>query len=840
MDPITPALKLTFLGTPQLSIGGEVLTGRLSGKPLALFIYLAVTGRPHARDVLADLLWSDLGNQQARNNLRYLLPDLRRVLGDYITITPQSISINHHSPYWLDVEMLRTALTPTDVSTPTLQAALDLYQGEFLAGFSVRNAPNFEAWLITQQEELHTLAVQGLYRLAQRYWQTQEYGAGLTATQRLLTLEPWHEAGHRLQMLLLVHTGQRAAALAQFALCQQTLATEFGVTPVDETVEIYKQIRNGCLPHWTNPADDAPTATTEPLLAPMTQAAPRSTPAIVPAMNHNLPHPLTPFIGRQQEIIGLHAKVLDPHCALVSLVGEGGVGKTRLALAVAYSILDSEAGQTENPKIGVEPSKIENRKFPDGIWFVPLADIPTAEDALDRIVIAIGEALDLSFVGKERLVHQLFNHLRHKKLLLILDNFEHLTTEAELVLEILRTAPGIKIMITSRQWLDLQAEHIWRLDGLTYPELDAARTLTEAELLRYESVALFVERAQRSWRDFQLNAANQHAIISICRLVQGLPLGIELAAAQIRRHTCAEIVDALQTSHAILATTQRDILLRHRSMQTVLDSSWQLLISEDAQVLAACSIFRGGFTLAAAAAVAGATPDHLARLVGHSLICQASNGRFELHELVRHYAAQRLTHWAALEKQTVAHYCTYYTDLLQSMETALANHSYAQKQVRLELENIRFAWALSMEEGRVDLLEQGLESLATFYQLNGLLGEALQTFQTAIACVCQTLLGTPASHHQRLLARMLIKTAEFQRDLGQVIASETLTSEAVDRDHPRINPGSSGMLTALGAPCGGAILPTADWIVQEIGSGIEDESLRQSFLDNVGSIVIES
>ena len=223
-------IKLFCLGAPQIHQLPAATPVHLTPKAMALFVYLAVTRRSHSRDLLANLLWSEMNNAQARTNLRYLLPELRAQLADYLLISPRNISFNPQQPYWLDVEQLQATFTaPAErANVEELQTALDLYHGEFLAGFSVRNAPVFEEWLVYERERIHAQVVQGCYDLAARYWAQAEYANALTTTRRLLNWEPWHEAGHRLQMQLLAATGRRAAALAQYALCHQILADELG------------------------------------------------------------------------------------------------------------------------------------------------------------------------------------------------------------------------------------------------------------------------------------------------------------------------------------------------------------------------------------------------------------------------------------------------------------------------------------------------------------------------------------------------------------------------------------------------------------------------------------
>jgi len=242
-------LRLTLLGSPQILIGDQPLTDFATNKAQALLFYLAVTAQPapHRRDTIATLLWGEMSDAQAKQNLRTVLPDLRRLVGDHLRIDRQTIAFDPTSPYWLDVEVLRRDLTPgrVPVDLATRQAAADLYQGEFLSGFYVNNAPAFEAWVLEQREQIHIPVVEALFALVNEYIERADYGAALSANRWLLVLEPWSEPTHRQQMLILVWTGERAAALAQYESCRRILATEFGVEPLAETTALYEQIRTG-------------------------------------------------------------------------------------------------------------------------------------------------------------------------------------------------------------------------------------------------------------------------------------------------------------------------------------------------------------------------------------------------------------------------------------------------------------------------------------------------------------------------------------------------------------------------------------------------------------------
>lgn len=807
------ALELTLFGSPRLKIGGQDITNKITGKALALFVYLAVTGQPQRRDVLADLLWSEYSNQEARNNLRYQLPDLRQVLGNYLLITTQTISFNSQSNYWLDVEVLRTSLDAEgqQFNAQSLQAALDLYQAEFLAGFAVRNAPVFEAWMARQREALHQSAVQGFYTLAELYQQQGDYRAALATTQRLLHWAPWHEAGYRLQMQLLVATGHRTAALVQYTRCRGNLADELGVEPEATTVALYEQIRRS---HADQSActKSASTERAHPQCEQPSTHVPAQAKSNVPLdlaselePLHNLPSQLTQFFGREREIADLSLQLHKEDARLITLVGEGGVGKTRLALAVAQALLeDADAPQalpvrrlsSSDVELTLQASpksKNQNQKFPDGIWFVPLGSITTAGELATQFPLAVAKAIGLQFSGQRPLLTQLFAYLQDKALLLLLDNAEHLLPElTDLLVELLQTSPRTTLLVTSRHLLNLQAEFVWPVIGLAVPVSSELTKLTPAAVERYSGIALFVERAKRAQRNFQMTAENQAEIIAICRFVEGLPLAIELAAALTKQYGCAELYKALQRDYRILSTSFADLSPRHRSIKAMLDYSWQFLTPEEAHTLAACSIFAGGFTREAALAVTGATPLMLTKFVDQSLL-QMRGGRFAMHKLMRQYAAEQLAQTSKQQAAAFMRHARYYIDLLQGLEAQFLIDVGAQAVVQRDLDNIRIAWRWSIEQCDLALLAKGTESLYYFYRLAGLYGEAIQLFEAAARPVGELVsVSAMDAEAVALLARLLYHTAEFYRRLDKVAIGERLAQEALKLGKRLANPTLQG------------------------------------------------
>jgi len=481
-------------------------------------------------------------------------------------------------------------------------------------------------------------------------------------------------------------------------------------------------------------------------------------------------------------------------------VGEGGIGKTRLALAVAqaildlrFEILDSEAVRTENPK-----SKIQNPKFPDGVWFVPLTGLALTDDLSERLAGAIATAMQLSLKGQATLGEQLFRHLQAKQSLLILDSFEHLLEGADFILDLLRNTTATKVLVTSRHILNFQAEYTWRVEGLSVPPQDRADALAPELLLRYDSVALFVERARRVMRGFALTAKNQQEVMRICQFVQGLPLGAELAAALTRHYTCAEIMQALEQNYAILTTAQRDIPPRHRSIQATLAYSWSFLSAEEARVATQCSLFRSGFTLEAAAQIMGADLALLTALEDHSLLRLArgdgNERRYEMHELVRQYAAQQLQSTPALVQQTEQRFCAYYTDFIRAREEALVQGKQAEEEIQAELNNLRRVWQWAVDHTDILALAKSTDGFLRFYYLKGMYQAGELAARSAITAIRRALQEDGAASPPRSLAqgytseqlayelvRSLLAQGRFCERLARLAEAEELTQEGIQR-----------------------------------------------------------
>lgn len=344
----------------------------------------------------------------------------------------------------------------------------------------------------------------------------------------------------------------------------------------------------------------------------MDESQPANATAFTAPLRHNMPAYHTLFVGRDQELRDLSALLRHAQTRLVTIAGPGGIGKTRLAVEVAQACVDA---------------------FPEGICFVPLASVQKAEE----VETAVARTMGLYLTATDNVRDRLQAYLQHKQLLLVMDNFEHLEGSAHVqwIAHILATTRYVKILATSRTSLNVGAEWVRHLAGIDFPQ-----SPDSDDVAGYSAIQLFADRVRRLRHDFSLadEAAN---VIQICRLVQGMPLALELAAAWVKALPCAQIVREIERNVDFLTTTFADVDPRHRSLRAVFDTSWQMLKPHERQVLQRLSVFRGGFGLAAAEQVADASPQLLSQLIDKSLLYHQAEGKYEMHELLRHYVTDQ-------------------------------------------------------------------------------------------------------------------------------------------------------------------------------------------------------
>jgi predicted ATPase/DNA-binding SARP family transcriptional activator/uncharacterized protein HemY len=691
-------LAIDVLGPLRVSIDGHPITALESVKVRALLAYLAVeSGHAHSRAALVGLLWPDFTESSARHNLRQALFNLREILSDataprpFLRITRDEIQFNRESDYALDIDSfnhysltrggdsLKSNEDPS-MHALNLEEMVKLYRGEFLQQLMVDDSAEFEDWLLVQRESLHQRVLDAHNYLANYYEQRADLINTRRHATRQLELDPWREEAHRQLMRVLAMDGQRTAALAQYETCKRVLAEELDVEPSVETRELYEQIKHGNLSKGSSGHPNQPDQTV-----------------------NLLPVQLTPFVGRAVELKELGEYLQNPECRCLTLLGPGGIGKTRLAVQAASNYVSC---------------------FAQGAAFVPLAPV----GSMVSVVPAIMNALDISFFDQSDPKVYLFSHFQDKQMLLVLDNVEQLLANAnqqdnfsDLVIEIMQSAPGLKLLITTREALNIQEEYIFDVQGLAYPETDELEKSDD-----FDAITLFVQRARRVSSTFTLTAENRSAIARICRLVGGMPLAIELAATWMRILSPDEIVEEIGDSLDFLSTSGRSLPERHRSMRVVFDHSWQMLSEEEQLVLGKLSVFRGGFQRQAAEQVAEATLSILSTLVNRTLIRRAAPGRYDLHELVRQYCATRLEADQNLKKATKERHYAYYLALVKTSEQELhgANQLECLERLELEHDNLRIAFEWALESGQSSQVEdegalQLASSLRWFWRMHG-------------------------------------------------------------------------------------------------------------------------
>jgi predicted ATPase/DNA-binding SARP family transcriptional activator len=694
---LLPRLNFHLLGPPQVSREGMTIPKLTSAKAQALLYYLAMTGRLQPRSVLASLLWSEQGETEARGNLRKAIQPLREHLADYLVLEGELMGFSSSQRYWVDAVEFATQLSAANTAGPAqLQAALALYHGDFLEGFYVREAAEFEAWMLTQRARLRELLLQGHAALAEQHASQGDLPQAIAAARRLLELEPWREEVHRQLMIWLAHSGQRSAALAQYELCRRALIEELDVEPAPATIELYERLCAAERELCAEPNSDRPLPTAPPLP--------------LPHRSPNLPAVTTPLVGREQELAALQQRLDEPYCRLLTLVGPGGIGKTRLALEVASR---------------------RRHLYADGVCFVNLQPVRSTGSSLP---IAIADALHIALSSGADPWQQVQGYLANKQFLLVLDNFEQLVEEATALAELL-AAPRVQLLVTSREVLNLQEEWLFWVEGIAHPAGAQLRTADEG--LGYEAVQLFGACAQRIQPTFAL-AANVTDVVRICQWTEGMPLAIELAAAWTKTLSCAEIAEELKRGLEILSSKLRNVPSHHRSMQAVFDHSWHHLREQEREVFAQLAVFRGGFTREAAEQVAGASRATLASLVDQSLLRVEPSGRYQIHELLRQYALEKAASAEILVAARQRH-SGYFAEFLARRADRLWNGDQVVTlaECTAEFDNIRAMWRWAVEHFQLQAIQATAHALYWIAQLQSRYLEIATAFESALERLAQ-------------------------------------------------------------------------------------------------------
>jgi len=653
-------LEIKSLGGLIFLVNGDNSTDIGSHKAQALIVYIAYENRPVNRNFLATFLWPESSQESASTSLRVALTALRKSFGDYLEITRDTVFFKPVAKWNFDLHELNTYL-----ASGQIEKALAVYHGDFLTGFQIMDSPPFEAWQRGIQTQVNRKVVDVLQDLVDIGISTGDISAGLSHVNRLLAIDPLNEGGYQRCMLLYSLNNDIPSALAQYRICVKVLRNELGVTPSTETQSIYQKIIKG------------------------------ETPVDLSSKKRkiHLPVQRTNFVGRKIELFQVNKLLRDRNCRLLTLTGPGGVGKSRLASESAKLILD---------------------EFPEGVYFISFDGFINGDLIVLKIAEALGFTID-SIATPLSPENQLINFLRKKHVLLVLDGFDQLVTHGKVLSKILENAPGVKIMITSREKMDLMGEWIFTLPGLPVPERE-----DHASLFVNDSIRLFVSRVDQLTPGFHPSSEEYLYIADICSYIEGNPLGIELAASWSEVLTIEEIKKEILEDVDFLAAGIQDLPRGHQSLRAVFNSSWDLLSEKQQETLSCLSVFQDAFNRQAAQFVAQADIMQLSELVNKSLVVAGDQGRFSLHSLIRQFAQEKLSKKVDKQLEVENRYSHYYEDLLNRCKDDLMESDMllARREIRQELTHVLAAMHWICLHGESASVLETLQVLLGFFAVH--------------------------------------------------------------------------------------------------------------------------
>ncbi|MCB0090092.1 MAG: hypothetical protein KDE54_19445 [Caldilineaceae bacterium] len=775
-------LQLNLLGDFRARIDGTEITEFQSNRARALLAYVALhADRPLRRELLASLLWdADVGDR-GLTNLRSTLRRVQNALQQKKN-SAQFLLINRHSIQFDAALLNNFYCSPGNESVVTeatearidalafaqlwaeiaahghnqiddcvycierLRRAAALYAGPLLAYLYI-DSPPFETWLLAERERLQRFAMRGLHLLADHYLKRRQFTKAEQYARRQIALEGWNEEAHVQLMNIFYMDGKRSTALAQYQACAIALSQELDVEPQPETNALFEAIVSSIPPEQARHLLSAAAAAALDHVPPM----------------HNLPPVEQALIGRAQERDRLLYHLGISHNRLVTLVGPGGIGKTRLALDVAHALVDS---------------------FAHGVWLVELHGVETSggedetEQAIAALVVETIGAPPADGLPKERLLA----HLWGRKALLLLDNFEHLTAGAGLIHDVLKQAPDVCIMVTSRQQIDLRSAHVVALSGLPVPpagEDIMSNAQHVDDMLSYAAVQLLVASIQRQWPNFALDFESMPLVVEICRYLGGLPLGLQLAAGNVLQVGLSSVLQSLQSNQYQGVAPWRDAPQRHQSLANVFSDSWQLLSAVEQDILARLAVFRAGFQLSAAVAVVGdalensiqaETQKVLNLLIKKSLLLMLQNGRYRLHEYIHQFASAKLAEIPVKQNAVAEAHATSYCEWINGQVPLLrsAKSVATLDQMSIDLANLNAAWRWSTEHGRFELLDQAMEGLFTFYLRRHRYYEGIALCEFTVQHLESNLAPTACV----LCAMLWVWQGRFSQIVGELAAAE--------------------------------------------------------------------
>ncbi|MFK7803368.1 MAG: BTAD domain-containing putative transcriptional regulator, partial [Anaerolineae bacterium] len=746
---------MNLLSEVKFWVDGKTIPSLRSRTATALLIYLAYNPQSFSRDFLATFFWPDKGQEHAAANLRSTLRLLRPKFQSNLTITRKEVTFNQTSPFTIDALELEKTLDNFLASSNTAQINPDLRQrlplllatdqAVFMPGFHLSNSPKFEHWLSGYRDRLQQKIEHTVQKMVRSSVRAGEYQTALASAKRLVELDPYNEALQRLLMEIQWRTGKKSEALRQYKTLAALLKSELDIVPSEETLLLHARIRS----HKSRPPS-------------------------------HLPPQTTPFIGRDTELLALFNQLMDPTCRLLTILGPGGIGKTRLLIALGEML----CGRFPGP-------------FPDGIFYIPLVQLSSANYLATALITGLGLAISGDASPQEELV----NHVKGKELAILLDNMEHLLTESaaadtgvQLIEALIHASPGLKIVVTSRTKISLTQEWVFGLDGLRLPpkswqwdieqESDETRPIELAQT--YPATDFFIKNGRRINTRFNLNLFELLIISDICHLLDGFPLGIEMASALLDHLTPAEIKEQIIFESSNLASPMRNTPDRHRSLWRVFAYSYQRLSMAEKASFCQLAIFNSRFDVGAAQTVAIASEAILDLLVNHSLLKviptdEGLTKRYEMHRLLRQFALEQLVIEHELKDALETRYIDYFIDFLDIRGEGLRQGGPTSlfTEVEAYIDDIRGVWQrlipilTDSANDRWIKAETALEALCNFYFAKGWIAEGLELVEKLASL----------DHGSTFSLRSALWQAEFEAGLGNYPTADSAFKHVLSRSH---------------------------------------------------------
>jgi predicted ATPase/DNA-binding SARP family transcriptional activator len=703
---------LRLLGGPTLVVGDASLVFS-ADKRHALLAYLAWRGDWVSRDRLADLFWTQATTSVAKQNLRRLLGRVRALPWLH------GLEVERNRLRWLvptDLERFRAA-----VAGERWDEALALYGGPFARALSGYEDNEFASWLAHEREHWHSLWRDVTFRHAARLADSGQRQRAADLLRRLLDHDGLDEDALGAYLEVAGQAGDQRAALDIYARFRRTLRRELGLAPTAAT-----QRRAEALERLEPPATET-----------------RSRAAAGPPTG--VPAPTSSFVGRDAELAEITRLLAQPACRVLTLTGPGGVGKTRLAMQAATALAS---------------------RYPRGVAFVEVETVASETALMEAIAAGLG----LPLGDTDDQLDEVARHVGDTRVLLVLDAFEHLVAAAASLASLTSRCANLQVLVTSRVRLPLALGWTLPIEGLAWP----SQTVSLDVAGGYDAVALFGDRARRVDPRFALGPDDLPHVTEICRLVQGSPLGIELAAVWVRVLGCADILQELRADLDFLSAPIVGGEERNASVRAAFEHSWALLTPPERLSLRRLGVFRGGFDREAAASVADTSVALLAALVDKSLLRVSADKRYEIHALLRQFAREKLAQDRDDEARTHAAHGAFFLSLTERAEPLLngAQREAWLRRLDLEYENARAALAHASTSRDPEIGLRLASSLWRYWWLRGRYREGRAYLEQALA---QAQAATPGTAHAKALGGIgVLAWAQTEYDLARTCFERSL------------------------------------------------------------------